>query len=151
MTTMIETRDTREGTFTVLTDVTLNWVKVVKPVASYNGGKPQYELQIATNDTTQAEAWNSVMPNLRINPEGTSVFTLKRAAFLGAPAVVYEDGAAMEVATRRIIGNGSTGDVRISHRVHKTGRPYVTLEAIKIKTLVEYVQDNPEYTDNFDF
>jgi len=152
MTNFVETRDTRAGTSSVLADVQLNWVKIVTPTAGYNGGKPQYELQIATDNVEQAEAWYSVMPNLKIVDEGTTSFTLKRPSFLGAPAIVWHDGAAMEVASRRVIGNGSRGDVKISHKQHpKTGRPYVCLEAIKLWEMVEYVADNADYADDFDF
>ena len=152
MTNFVETRDTRNGAASVLADVQLNWVKIVTPVAGYNGGKPQYELQIATDNVEQAEAWYSIMPNLKVVSEGTTSFTLKRPSFLGALAIVYEDGAAMEVATRRMIGNGSRGDVKISHKQHpKTGRPYVCLEAIKLTNLVEYVADTTAYADDFDF
>jgi len=152
MTNFVETRDTRNGTASVLADVTLNWVKVVAPVPGYNGGKPQYELQIATDNADQALAWSDVMPNIKLVPEGTTTFTLKRPAFLGAPAMVWEDGAAMEVSSRKMIGNGSVGDVKISHKQHpKTGRPYVCLEAVKLKALVEYVADTAEYANDFDF
>jgi hypothetical protein len=152
MTNFVETRNTRDGAASVLADVQLNWVKVVTPVAGYNGGKPQYELQIATDNVEQAEAWYALMPNLRIAPEGTTSFTLKRPAFLGAPAIVWADGMAMDVASRKTIGNGSRGDIKISHKQHpKTGRPYVCLEAIKLKELVEFIAEPTTYEDNFDF
>jgi len=152
MTNFVDTRNTRNGTASVLADVQLNWVKIVTPVPGYNGGKPQYELQIATDNAEQAEAWHFIMPNLKVVAEGITSFTLKRPAFLGAPAIVYDDGAAMEVPTRRIIGNGSRGDVKVSHKQHpKTGRSYICLEAIKLTKLVEYVADNTEYADDFDF
>jgi hypothetical protein len=152
MTNFVETRDTRNGAASVLTDVQLNWVKIVTPVPGYNGGKPQYELQIATDNAEQAEAWYGIMPNLRIVEGGTTSFTLKRPSFLGAPAIVWEDGAAMEVASRKIIGNGSRGHVKISHKQHpKTGRPYVCLEAIKLVSLVEFIADSTTYEDDFDF
>lgn len=152
MTNFVETRDTRNGAASVLADVQLNWVKIVTPVAGYNGGKPQYELQIATDNAEQAEAWYGIMPNIKLVEGGTTSFTLKRPSFLGAPAIVWEDGMAMDVAARRTIGNGSRGDIKISHKQHpKTGRPYVCLEAIKLKELVEFIAEPTTYEDDFDF
>jgi len=152
MTNFVETRNTRDGAASVLADVQLNWVKIVTPVAGYNGGKPQYELQIATDNAEQAAAWYGIMPNINIVSEGVTSFTLKRPSFLGAPAIVWEDGMAMDVAVRRTIGNGSRGDIKISHKQHpKTGRPYVCLEAIKLKALVEFIAEPTTYEDNFDF
>jgi hypothetical protein len=152
MTNFVETRTTRDGAASVLSDVTLNWVKIVTPVPGYNGGKPEYNLQIATATADQAQAWSEIMPNLKVVAEGLTTFNLKRPSFLGAPAAVMEDGDLMTVEARRTIGNGSVGDVKISHKKHpKTGRPYVCLEAIKVKKLVEYVADTADYSDDFDF
>jgi len=152
VTNFVETRDTRDGAASVLAGVTLNWVRITTPVPGYNGGKPEYNLQIATSNPEQAQAWSEVMPNLRLVPEGITTFNLKRPSFLGAPGAVMGDGELMTVETRKAIGNGSTGDVKISHKKHpKTGRPYVCLEAIKMKTLIEYIADTADYSDDFDF
>jgi hypothetical protein len=152
MTNFVETRTTRDGAASVLTGVTLNWVKIVTPVPGYNGGKPQFELQIATDNADQAQAWFGIMPNLKLVPEGTTTFSLKRPSFLGAPAAVWKNGEIIEVAGRKAIGNGSVGDVKISHKKHpNTGRPYVCLEAIKVTKIVEYVADTEAYADDFDF
>ncbi len=152
MANFVETRDTRDGAASVLSNVTFNWVRITTPVPGYNGGKPEYNLQIATSNPEQAQAWFEVMPNLRVVPEGITTFNLKRPSFLGAPGAVMEDGDLMAVETRKSIGNGSTGDVKISHKKHpKTGRPYVCLEAIKVRTLVEYVADTTAYANDFDF
>ena len=152
MTNFVETRTTRDGAASVLSDVTLNWVKIVTPVPGYNGGKPQYELQIATDNAEQAQAWAEIMPNIKLALEGTTSFSLKRPSFLGAPAAVWKNGDLIEVEARKSIGNGSVGDVKISHKNHpKTNRPYVCLEAIKVTKLVAYVADNSDYADDFDF
>ena len=134
---------------TVLTDVQMNWVKVAKPVPGFNGGTMQYDVQISTTDKEQAEAWKSVMPNINIQDDGSASFTLKRPSFRGRLNVVWEDGGLLEEPTRAIIGNGSRGDIRVSHQTHpKTGTSFVMLEAIKLKELVEFV---PEPINSFDF
>jgi hypothetical protein len=151
MTNFVETRDTRNGTASLLSNVQLNWLKVIAPVPGYNGGKPQYELQIATQDTEQAQAWKSIMPNLRIS-EDVTTFTLKRPSFLGAPAMVNADGDIMEMSLRKTIGNGSIGDVKVSHKQHpKTGTPYVCLEAVRVTEIATFIPDNSQYENDFDF
>ena len=109
----------------------------------------QFELQIETTDKKQAEAWKSVMKNLNVTDEGAK-FTLKRPAFLGRPIAVDSDGTLLTEEQRKSIGNGSIGDVRISHKAHpKTGVEYVTLEAIRVTDMATYV---PEARDEeFDF
>ena len=151
MTNFVETRDTRSGTASLLSNVQLNWLKVIAPVPGYNGGKPQYELQIATQDKEQAEAWKAIMPNLRVSDDVTT-FTLKRPSFLGAPAMVNDNGSIMEMSIRKSVGNGSIGDVKISHKQHpKTGRSYVCLEAIKVTELSVFTPDNLQFESDFDF
>ena len=149
MKTFINTRNVAAGTQTVLSGVSLNWVKVAKAVPGYNGGTMQFEVQIETTDKAQAEAWKTVMKNLNVTDEGAK-FTLKRPAFRGRPNVVDAQGALLTEDERSSIGNGSVGDVKISHNIHpKTGTEYVTLEAIKITEMVTFV---PEARDeDFDF
>ena len=149
MKTFVNTRNVSAGTQSVLSNVSLNWVKVSKAVPGYNGGTMQFELQIETTDLKQAEAWKTVMPNLNVTDTGAK-FTLKRPAFRGRPNVVDAQGALLTEEARSTIGNGSKGDVKISHQVHpKTGTEYVTLEAIKVTEMVAFV---PEARDeDFDF
>ena len=149
MTNFVNTRTVAAGTQSVLAGVEMNWVKVNKAVPGFNGGTMQFELQINTTDKAQADAWKSVMPNLKVTDEGAK-FTLKRPAFLGRPNAVDADGVIMTEEARGTIGNGSKGDVRISHKVHpKTGAEYVTLEALKVTEMVTFV---PQARDEeFDF
>jgi len=153
MNNFVETRDTRNGTFSILYNVELNWTKVVKPVNGYNGGTLQYETQIASVDSAQIEALKGILPNMKVSEDDTpTAFTLKRPAFLGAPGVVALDGNILEPAARGMIGNGSRGDVKISHKNHpKTGRPYVCLEAIKVTELKKFVPDSAQFANDFDF
>ena len=67
MTNFVETRDTRNGTFSILSNVEINWVKIVKPVNGYNGGALQYEAQIASVDSAQIEALLEVLPNMKVS------------------------------------------------------------------------------------
>ena len=149
MKTFVNTRSVAAGTQTVLSGVSLSWVKVSKAVPGYNGGTMQFELQINTTDKAQAEAWKTVMPNLKVTDEGAK-FTLKRPAFRGRPNVVDAQGVIMTEEDRSSIGNGSVGDVKISHQIHpKTGTEYVTLEAVRVTEMVAFV---PEARDEeFDF
>ena len=153
MTNFVETRDTRNGTFSILSNVEINWVKIVKPVNGYNGGALQYEAQIASVDSAQIEALLEVLPNMKVSVDDTPTsFTLKRPAFLGAPGAVSLDGSILESSARGMIGNGSRGDVKISHKNHpKTGRPYVCLEAIKVTELKKFVPDSAQFANDFDF
>ena len=149
MKTFVNTRNVAAGTQTVLSNVTMNWVKVTRAVPAYNGGNMQFELQIATTDKKQAEAWKTVMPNINVTDEGAK-FVLKRPAFRGRPHVVDAQGAILSEDDRNGIGNGSVGDIRIAHNAHpKTGVQYVTLEAVRVTEMVTYV---PEARDEaFDF
>ena len=141
MKTFVNTRSVAAGTQTVLSGVSLSWVKVSKAVPGYNGGTMQFELQINTTDKAQAEAWKTVMPNLKVTDEGAK-FTLKRPAFRGRPNVVDAQGVIMTEEDRSSIGNGSVGDVKISHQIHpKTGTEYVTLEAVRVTEMVAFVPE----------
>jgi len=149
-----DTRMTRDGTATLFNDVQLNWMKLTTAVPGYNGGKPQFELQIATSDIDQARAWKEVLPNLNVKEEegGVTTFTLKRPSFLGSPTVLGSDGDIMSVETKKSLGNGSLGDVKVSHKKHpKTGRPYVCLEAIRVNEIAVFVPDNTQFENDFDF
>ena len=153
MTNFVETRNTRNGTFSILANVEINWLKAVKPVNGYNGGSLQYEVQLASVDKAQIEALLEVLPNMKVSEDDTPTsFTLKRPAFLGAPGIVSLDGTIIESSARGTIGNGSRGDIKISHKNHpKTGRPYVCLEAIKVTELKKFVPDSSQFANDFDF
>jgi hypothetical protein len=147
----VETRDTRSGTFSILHDIQVNWVKVFKAVPGFNGGKPQFELQIAA-EGEQLDAILEILPNMKVSEEGLSSFTLKRPAFLGAPGVVDNEGGLVDHNKRKTIGNGSRGDVKISHKFHPTtNRPYVCLEALRITELVPFLPDGDQFATDFDF
>jgi hypothetical protein len=65
---------------------------------------------------------------------------------------VNADGDIMEMSLRKTIGNGSIGDVKISHKKHpKTGTPYVCLEAIRVTEIATFIPDNSQYENDFDF
>ena len=146
----VNTRNTRDGMQTVLSNVEINFVKVATAVPSYNGGKPQFELQIATDNKRKAMQWKAVMPNLTVQEDGSAKFTLKRPAFQGRPNVVDAEGMIVSEEVRKSIGNGTIADVRISHREHK-GFNYVQLEAIRINELVTFDPTEVMNDSDFDF
>jgi hypothetical protein len=151
MTKFVETRETLDGTFSMLFKIPVHWLKCLLPVPGYNGGKLEFQSNITTTSKKQSVAIQELIPNATIKEDGTCSYTLKRPSFLGAPAIVDKDGNIVSQEYKKSIGNGSIANVKISHKKHpKTGRPYVCLEAIQILELVEY-KPNENIEANFDF
>ena len=151
MTTFFETRDTRQGTFTMVPNAHTELAYVNKAKQGFMANQMQFEITITTADQDQANGWKEVFSNLKVS-ENVSRFTLKRPSFLGAPVVVNKDNSLMSMEDRAKIGNGSICDVKVSHKTHpKSGTPYVCLEAIRVLELVPFVPNNMSSYDEEDF
>ncbi len=92
MTKFVETRETLDGTFSMLFKIPVHWLKCLLPVPGYNGGKLEFQSNITTTSKKQSVAIQGIIPNATIKEDGTCSYTLKRPSFLGAPAIVDKDG-----------------------------------------------------------
>jgi hypothetical protein len=90
MTKFVETRETLDGTFSMLFKIPVHWLKCLLPVPGYNGGKLEFQSNITTTSKKQSVAIQGVIPNATIKEDGTCSYTLKRPSFLGAPYVCLE-------------------------------------------------------------
>ena len=130
-------------------NVELNYPKLTKAVSPF--GVMQYELQIATMDPAEAEAWKAnhlpVKPEIdkeTKKPTGKFTVSLKRKAQRqdgsdnGAPEVVDADALPMDASK---LGNGSRGNVIIYQMYYKNaGREGISnsLTSVQVAEYKEY-------------
>ena len=127
----------------LVSDVELNWARLDTPVSPF--GTPQWELQIATTDSAQADVLKANHMNVK-EKDGKFVVSLKRKA-------VKADGSPMEpvrvvdankatIEARSKIGNGSRGNVIVWQAPYETmGRSGISnsLTAVQVTDMVEFI------------
>ena len=97
----------------MISDVTLNWARLAKPITNPFGAT-QYELQVTTTDAAKAQELRDNHLNVK-EKDGVFSVSLKRKSTKadgsdnGAVRVVNADKSPME--NPGSIGNGSTGNV----------------------------------------
>ena len=125
----------------VVSNVELNWARLTTPQSPF--GTSQYEIQIATEDTTQAEELIANHIAMK-EKDGKWVASLKRKEFKangennGKVRVVDSTKQPVEAGS---IGNGSTGNVIVFQYPYDTaGRKGIanSLTAIQVTDLVVY-------------
>lgn len=133
----------------VIRDVELNWANVF--VAKSPFGAMQWDIQVKTTDPKKAEEMKAAGINIK-NKDGAFVANIKRKTVSAkgtpneAPKVLLNKA---EWPTGKVIGNGSTGDVKVfSYDYNVAGRSGTSamLSAVNVTNLVEY-----EGSDNEDF
>ena len=134
----------------IVRNAELNWAKLDKPVSPF--GTEQYELQIATDNKDLATEWKQNHLNVK-EKDGKYVVSLKRKARRqdgsdnGKPQVI--DGKKQPLADGIMIGNGSTGNVKVyQYPYDMMGRKGIgsSLTAVQVTNLIEYTG-----SDNVDF
>ena len=131
----------------MISDVELNWAKLVSPVDPFQQGA-RYEMQIATTDATKAQEWKDNYLNVK-EKDGVFTVQLKRMAERkdgsdnGKVRVVDANRAPFENVGS--IGNGSRGNVIVSQFPYSyAGRKGVgtSLEAVQVTDYQEYTPEN---------
>ena len=126
----------------LISNVELNWARLDAPVTPF--GTPQWELQIATTDATQAQVLRENHMNVK-EKDGKFTVSLKRKAVRanGDPMdpVRVVDANKLPMENRRSIGNGSRGNVIVWQAPYEAmGRKGISssLTAVQVTELVEY-------------
>lgn len=139
----------------LLTDITLNWAKLAKPITNQFGAT-QFELQAVVADQASADAITAKTGLKSKEKDGVIFFNLKRKAFVGKESTPNSPVRVVDAAKNPIdgssIGNGSVGDVVIWQAPYEfNGVKGVTtsLTAVMVKTLVEYKPSGSDPLDMF--
>lgn len=136
-----------------LRNAELNWCKLDKPVNPF--GTEIYEMQAATTDKAVAKEWKELGFKIK-QDDGKYIVNLKRKAKRAdgsdnsAPAVF---DAALNKLDPKIIGNGSTGHVKVYQYPYEwKGRKGISssLTAVQVVNLVEYTGGGNSETEGFD-
>ena len=131
----------------IISNVELNWAKLVKPVTNQFGAT-LYEMQIATTDKAQADKITSETGIKFKEKDGKFVSNLKRKAAKrdgsdnGAPRVVDSSKNPMDGMS---IGNGSKGNVIVWQYEYEFGGAKgvgSSLTAVQVTDLVKYESKN---------
>lgn len=147
-----------EATNTIIHDVEFHWVKIAKPVTSFDGSYEQWEVQVQVPKKREKEI--AIYGKTKEQPNGkVSInFRKKSEKADGSPAqkVRCVDGD-KESLDPTVIGNGSKGNVLLMLKDYeiknpKTGKvtksgTSATLIAIQITDLKEYVKSNDNFVD----
>jgi hypothetical protein len=142
----------------IINDVEFHWVKIAKPVTSFDGSYEQWEVQVQVPKKRAKEL--EVYGKIKEQPNGkVSInFRKKTEKADGSPAqkVRCVDGS-KEALDPTSIGNGSKGNVLLMLKDYeiknpKTGKvtksgTSATLIAIQVTELIEYVPTGGNFTD----
>ena len=129
----------------VVSNVELNWARLTTPQSPF--GTSQYEIQIATEDTTQAEELIANHIAMK-EKDGKWVASLKRKEFKangesnGKVRVVDGNKQPLDAST---IGNGSVGNIILFQMPYdRAGRQGImsSLTAVQVTDLVEFSGSN---------
>jgi len=147
-----------EATNTIINDVEFHWVKIAKPVTSFDGSYEQWEVQVQVpkKRAKELEVYGKIkeQPNGRVSIN----FRKKTEKADGSPAqkVRCVDGS-KETLDPTIIGNGSKGNVLLMLKDYeiknpKTGKvtksgTSATLIAIQVTDLQVYEKTGGDFTD----
>jgi len=147
-----------EATNVIINDVEFHWVKIGKPVTSFDGSYEQWEVQCQVPKKREKEL--SAYGKTKEQPNGkVSInFRKKSEKADGSPAqkVRCVDGS-KEALDPSTIGNGSKGNVLLMLKDYeiknpKTGKvtksgTSATLIAIQVNDLVVYEKSNGNFVD----
>jgi hypothetical protein len=146
-----------EATNIIIKDVEFHWVKIAKPIDSFDGSYQQWEVQVQVPKKREKEL--SIYGKVKEQPNGkVSInFRKKSEKADGSPAqkVRCVDGD-KEPLDPTIIGNGSKGSVLLmlkdyeitgkNGKVTKSGTS-ATLIAIQVSNLIVYEKSNDNFVD----
>ncbi len=125
----------------IIRDVKLNYVFIDEPRSPF--GTEQWECQIEVDPSRKAEL--ETYGKVRTLDNGNVAINLKRKAFrkdgTENTPVVFVDSAKKPIDSRKNIGNGSEGNVKVFRAEYNVaGRSGITtiLSAIQMTNLVEY-------------
>jgi hypothetical protein len=150
---------TNEATNAIISNVTLMWVHLDKPVSPF--GTEQYDLMIQVPKKREKEiaVYGKTKDVLKDGkPTGMVSLNLKKKAFKadGTPAakVKVVDAQKNEIANPSIVGNGSEGNIKVMLRPYQIKGPngkvtksgtQVMLSAVQVTKLVKYEPSGGAY------